>query len=151
MITTLYIVLAVLGVAALLCLFGGSQSVEQDLQIQVGNGQLWDDEEEEQPVERKPEPAFKWPHLYHADPIIDLAWACGYSQDEINAMLRSSRIYLERNGVRAEFQHYGHYSDRGERLWECFTFEPDADTSDADRWRRQPTEEERRAALGGKR
>ena len=140
MITTLYIVLAVLGVAALLCLFGGSQSVEQDLQI-----------EEEQPVERKPEPAFKWPHLYHADPIIDLAWACGYSQDEINAMLRSSRIYLERNGVRAEFQHYGHYSDRGERLWECFTFEPDADTSDADRWRRQPTEEERRAALWGKR
>ena len=107
----------------------------------------WYDDAAEAPEPPQSEPAFKPGRFYHIDPIIDLAWACGYTQQDVDDMWRSARIFLFRNGVKAEFQHYGHYDARREMLWECFGFDPNADTSSADRWRKTPTDAERKKAL----
>ena len=107
----------------------------------------WYDDADEVPEPPQPEPAFKLGCLYRIDPIIDLAWSCGYTQQEVDDMWRSARIFLFCNGVKAEFQHYGHYDAQREMLWECFAFDPNADTSSVDRWRRTPTDVERKEAL----
>lgn len=131
--------------------------------VMIGAGALWflstpkpvkqydtewyNDTDEEVSVLPQPRPAFKSGGLYRIDPIVDLAWACGYTQQEVDDMWRGARIFLFRNGVKAEFQHYGHYDAQHEMLWECSDFDPSADTSTADRWRKTPTDAERKKAL----
>lgn len=108
----------------------------------------WEDDEYEaiaqnnQGIERV-DTRFESGGYYRQEQVEDLLWAYGYSRDEVRAALESAYVTMYRDGLSAAFQwFYG-----GDDLWRCEEFDPNADTSDSDRWRRQPTDDERRRAV----
>lgn len=112
----------------------------------------WDDDEDELAEEAHNENtrSIRFPpgFMYTWEQIEDLLWAYGYSHDEVQAAYNYNYISICRDGLRAEFDGSLSATDKaGNQLYACHQFDPDADTSDSDRWRRQPTDDERRRAV----
>lgn len=96
----------------------------------------WDDSDYDAPAQMDwslehpsaPAPRFEAGQYYTWEPIEDLLWAYGYSRDEISKQWNHNYIEVWRDGLHA-------------------AFDPQADTGKSDRWRREPSDEERRNAV----
>ena len=85
---------------------------------------------------------------YLWEPIEDLLWAYGYMREEVHEMWKHNYIEIYRDGLIAAFDGSLFGCDKqGNQLYVCHRFDPQADTSDVDRWRRQPTDAERQKAV----
>jgi hypothetical protein len=113
----------------------------------------WDDDDYYAPVEEAHKEdvlsqRFQPGMMYRWEPIEDLLWAYGFTRDEVRAAWDYNYIEIHRDGLHAEFDGSLSATDtQGNQLYACHCFDVEADTERADRWRRQPTEDDRRRLL----
>jgi hypothetical protein len=141
------------GIVVVLVLFAlGRRQSDETLTEYTG----WDDSGYEPPAHTdwslshpsSPAPRFEAGQAYIWEQIEDLLWAYGYTRDEIKKQWNHNYIEIWRDGLHAEFDgSMGQCRDDGELLYACYDFDPNADTSKSDRWRRAPNEDERRNAV----
>jgi hypothetical protein len=97
-----------------------------------------------------PKPLFSPGCFYRWEPIEDLLWAYGFSHDEVRKMRQKNYIEIYKDGLSASFDGSGDaYDKKHNQLYFCNTFDPQADTWESDRWRQQPTDQQRHKALWG--
>lgn len=143
---TTYLIIGSLVVIIVLALVYFRQPVT-DQEAVYKDWEVWEDDAPE-PEIRQPSARFEGGGYYRWEPIEDLLWAYGYTWQEVHEAWNHNYIEIYRDGLHAEFDGSLFVTDRqGNQLYACHLFDTEAQTEQSDRWRRQPTDDERRQAV----